>query len=180
LGLFRRESLHERLAREGGLIEPSPRANWDEVGIHGIPRVREWDIVVTAAAPEVAGDAVDFVALADGTLVVEQEEGDTALDPLATAVEEQIAPPYRARGVRQTEVLWAVSARRIQIAEFEGEGERVELTQIGDGKILLVDSLPAFGSVPVLEELGEAVGPAYAVQAERLDADLWEVRVTPL
>jgi hypothetical protein len=180
MGLFRRESLHERLAREGGLIEPSPRATWDEVGIHGISRAREWDVVVTAEAPEIAGDSVDFIALADGTLVVEEEQGDTALDPLATAVEEQIAAPYRARGARQTEVLWAVSARKIQIAQFEGEGDRIELTQAGDGKILLVDSLPAFGSVPVLEELGEAVGPNYAVQAERLDADLWEVRVAPL
>jgi hypothetical protein len=40
--------------------------------------------------------------------------------------------------------------------------------------------MPAFGTVPALERLGEAVGPAYAVQAERLDADLWEVRVAPL
>jgi hypothetical protein len=180
VGLFRRESLHERLAREGGLVETSPRATWDEVGIHGIQRAREWDVVVTAQAPEVAGDTVDFVALEDGTLVVEQEQGDAALDPLASAVEEQISPPYRAHGARQTDVLWAVSGRKIQIAEFPGEGDEIELTKTLDGKLLLVDSLPAFGSVPVLEELGEEIGPEYAVHAERLDADLWEVRVAPL
>jgi hypothetical protein len=180
LGLFKRKSLHEQLAEEGGLIEASPRATWDEVGIHGIARVREWDVVVTAQAPAVEGDTVDFVALADGTLVVEAEQGDAALDPLATAVEEQIASPYRARGARQTEALWAVSARKIQIAQFEGEGEQIELTQTPDGKTLRVDEMPAFGSIPALEELGEEMGPAYVVQAERLDADLWEVRVASL
>ena len=53
MGLFRRESLHERLAREGGLVEPSGvRPAWDEAGIHGVPQAREWDLVATVAAPE--------------------------------------------------------------------------------------------------------------------------------
>jgi hypothetical protein len=180
MGLFRRESLHERLAREGGLVEASPRATWDEVGIHGIARVREWDVVVTAVAPEVAGDTVDFVALADGTLVIEEEQGDATLEPLADAVEQRLEPPYRARGARQTDVLWAVSARRIEIAQFESKGERIELTETADGKALRIDSMPAFGSIPALQQLGEAAGPAYAVHAERLDADLWEVRIALL
>jgi hypothetical protein len=40
--------------------------------------------------------------------------------------------------------------------------------------------MPVFGSVPALEELGEPAGPSYAVHAQRLDADLWEVRVAAL
>ena len=180
MGFFRRESLHERLAREGGLVETGVRAAWDEVGIHGIARAREWDTVVAVEAPGIGGDRVDFVALPDGSLLVEQEEGDAALDPLAAAAEQRLAPPYRAVGARQTEALWAVSARRIEVASFEAEGERLELTQTADEKRLVVDGMPAFGTVPALERLGEAVGPAYAVQAERLDADLWEVRVAPL
>ena len=76
MGLFRRESLHERLAREGGLVEPSgARAAWDEAGIHGVHRVREWDLVTTVAAPEIQGDAVDFVALPDGSLLVTTSNG---------------------------------------------------------------------------------------------------------
>jgi hypothetical protein len=183
MGLFRRESLHERLAREGGLEQPAPRGiqGWNDlVGIHGLARQREWDAVVTADAPDVEGSEVDFVALPDGSLLVEQEEGDGSLDPLAAAVEEQIAPPYRAHGVRKTDMLWAVSARRIEVARFEAEGERLELTQTPDGRALHVDGMPAFGSVPPLEQLGEAAGPSFAVQAERLDADLWEVRVASL
>jgi hypothetical protein len=182
VGLFRRESLHERLAREGGLEPPRSRVQgWaDLVGIHGLARLREWDTVVTAEAPELEGDGVDFVALPDGGLLVEEEEGDAALDPLAAAVEEQLAPPYRARGARQTETLCAVSARRIEVARFDAEGERLELTQSPEGRTLRIDGMPAFGSVPALERLGETVGDAFAVQAERLDADLWEVRVAPL
>jgi hypothetical protein len=183
VGLFRRESLHQRLAREGGLELPNPSAvpGWsDLVGIHGVARQREWDAVVTAEAPDVAGSTLDFVALPDGTLLVEQEEGDAPLDPLAAAVEERLPPPYRARGVRQTETLWAVSARRIEIARFDAEGERLELTQTPDGKTLRIDGTPGFGSVPPLERLAEDAGPTYAVEAERLDADLWEVRVARL
>jgi hypothetical protein len=181
--LFRRESLNERLAREAGLDPPRPRPvqGWEDlVGIHGIARLREWDAVVTAEAPEIAGDRVDFVALPDGSLLVEEEQGDAALDPLAAAVEEQIAAPYRARGARQTESLWAVSARRIEVARFEADGERLELTQTADGKTLRVDGMPAFGSVPPLERLAEEAGPYYAAAAERLDSDLWEVRISPL
>jgi hypothetical protein len=142
--------------------------------------VREWDAVVTAEAAEIEGDRVDFVALPDGSLLVEEEEGDAALDPLSAAVEAQLAPPYRARGARQTETLWAVSARQIDVQRFEADGDRLELTQTPEGKTLRVDGMPAFGSVRALERLGEAAGPAYAIQAERLDADLWEVRVSAL
>src|SRR5437660_1429061 len=83
------------LAREGGLAEPSGvRAAWDEAGIHGTARAREWDLVATVAAPEIQGDAVDFVALPDGSLLVEEEQGDANLEPLATAVEQKLQPPY--------------------------------------------------------------------------------------
>jgi hypothetical protein len=176
---FRRESLHERLAREGGLVETGVRAAWDEVGIHGIARAREWDLLVTTDAPDVRGDRVAFAALPDGTLIIEEgpQEG---LDPLAAVVEQRLPPPYRAVAVRQADTLWAVSARRIQVAEFEAEGERLELTQTPEGKRFVVDGIPSFGSVPALEHLGASAGSSYAIHAERLDADLWEIRVSVL
>lgn len=206
MGFFRRgETLNERLLREAGLegrqeeldaeaaqplapLDPvlSLRQQFDYVGgaLMGAglpPRARRWDAVVTAEAPDVAGSEVGFVALPDGSLLVEEEEGDAALDPLATAVEVQLRPPYRAHAVRQNEQLWAVSAVRIEVAGFEADGDLIELTQTSDGKALRVDGMPVFGSIPELERLGETnAGPAYAVHAERLDADLWEVRVAPL
>ena len=91
------EPLHERLAREGGLplgeIPPhDTRPRWGNAGIHGIPRPREWDAIVRAEGIELDADEVRFVALGDGTLVVDgDEEGDLA--QLAEAVEEELKPP---------------------------------------------------------------------------------------
>jgi hypothetical protein len=202
---FRRgETLNERLLREAGLqeqqaeaaAEASPPAPLDPVvafrqqfdsgagalaGAGLPPRARHWDTFVTADAPDVEGNEVDFVALPDGTILVEEEEGDAALEPLANAVETQIALPYRAKAVKQTERIWAVSAMRIHVARLEAGGDTIELTQTGDGRALRIDGMPWFGSVPELERLGEAQGGfAYAVHAERLDDDLWEVRIASL
>jgi hypothetical protein len=202
---FRRgETLNERLLREAGLQEeqaepvadagpPEPldpvvafRRQFDSAagalaGAGLPPRARHWDTFVTAEAPDVDGNEVDFVVLPDGTILVEDEEGDSALEPLANAVETKITPPYRAKAVKQTDRIWAVSAMQIQVARFEQDGDTIELTQTGDGRALRVDGMPSFGGVPELERIGEAqAGPAYAVHAERLDADLWEVRVAAL
>jgi len=174
VGIFRRsEPLHERLAREGGLAPdpPDPRPAWQETGIHGIARAREWDVTATAAAPDLEGDSARFVVLPDGTLLVE-EGPDASFEPLAAAVEESLAPPYRARAARQSETLWAVQARRIQVVEIPDgpEGDTIELTRDS----LLVDGERAFGTISQLEELGDVV------RAERLDGDLWEVHVAAL
>ncbi|MDE3190318.1 MAG: hypothetical protein KGL94_05810 [Acidobacteriota bacterium] len=169
---FRRnEPLHERLAREGGLVEPEPRAPWREVGIHGMQRVREWDATETVEAPGIEGDAARFVALPDGSLLVE-EGPDSSLQPLADAIEQDIQPPYRARAARQDGDLWAVQARRIRVMAIRRapEGNTIELTRDG----LVVDGERAFGSVPELEGLGDVV------RAERLDGDLWEVQASAL
>jgi hypothetical protein len=190
VGWFRREPLHEKLAREGGLGQPAPLepepahplvGAFQAAGLTGIPRTREWDAVVVTEAPEIRGDEVDFVTLPDGSIIVEDEEGDTPLEPLADAVEERIERPYRARGVRQTGMLWAVSARRIDVAEFEGPGDVVELARSAEGTTIDVDGERSFGSVPALERLAEErYGPAFAVHAERIDGNAWEIRGVPL
>jgi hypothetical protein len=196
VGLFRRrKSLHERLADAGGLpdtlSEPAPSLaadtpGWDgerrgEPGIHGVPRARRWDTVATAEAPELTGDAVHFVALEDGTLVVEEVEPDGALATLAEAVEQTTAPPYRAEAVRKGPATWAVAASRIAIASIPGlKGDQVELTSTRDGRVLRVDGRTAMGSARELERLGEIEGTQYVVLAKRLDGELWQIEATPL
>jgi hypothetical protein len=185
VALFRREEpLHERLAREGGLVErpgTDPPAPWREPGISGLVRPRESDAVVTTDAPDIEGDAVRFVALPDGTLLVE-EGGDSALEPLASAVEAQLRPPYRARAVRRGESLWAVEAKRIEVIELPDApgGDEIDVTHTADGTTVAVDDQRIFGSLPALEERGERAGREYTVHAERLDGDLWEVRAAAL
>ena len=162
---FRRSKpLHEQLAEEAdldiGRARPTPRpfsgflhngGLFDAVGIHGIHRQREWESVATVEA-DLPGDRVEFAALPDGTLVVEIDVPDGALSPLADAVEESLAPPYRAVGVRQDERVWAVGAKRIEVRAFP-EQTADELELVEDDHIVI---------------------------GRRLDGDLFEVEVTPL
>jgi hypothetical protein len=181
VGLFRRaKPLHQRLAEEGGLVEPSTRPLFTgmipETGIHGVPRQREYDAVVTTEAPDVDGTTVRFVALEDGSLLLEEGDGD--LTPLADAIEQQIKRPYRATAVRRGESQWAVAAHGLRVIELpEPGGDEVELAVRGEERTLVIDGNRAFGTLPELEALapGDAV-----VRAARLDGDVWEVRVDPL
>jgi hypothetical protein len=181
----RREPLHERLLREAGLSGETapidPRPVWQEMGVHGIQRAREWDATITADAPDIEGDTASFVALPDGTLLVE-DGPDDSLEALATAVEQVVRAPYRARAARQKASLWAIQARRIEVIELPDvpEGDAIDLTHTAEGSALAVDGARIFGSQPRLEELGVREGREYVVHAERLDGDLWEVRATAL
>jgi hypothetical protein len=186
VALFRRrEPLHARLAREGGLGgEPpdlDPRPPLLETGIHGIQRPRAWDATVTVETDAVDAAEAAFVALPDGSLLVE-DGPDTSLEPLAEAVEREVRPPYRARAVRRGERLWAVQARRIEVLELPEapEAETLDVAGGEDGTELRIDGERSFGSVPALEERGRREGSRYAVHAERLDGDLWEVRASAL
>jgi hypothetical protein len=195
VGLFgRRKPLHEQLAEAGdlGFATSAPAGlaaqppGWSgeqrgEAGIHGVPRARRWDAVASATAPGLRGDAVHFVALADGTLVVEEDEPADALAPLADAVEASIPPPYRAEAVRRGPEAWAVAASRIGVLAVPGlGGDHAELVVTRDGRTLTVDGRATLGHEPALERFGQAQGTEYVVRAERLDGDLWEVQATPL
>jgi hypothetical protein len=185
MGFFRREPLHERLAREGGMAERppqgEPRPLWQEPGITGLYRPRAADVVVTAEAPDVEGNAVRFVSLPDGTLLVE-EGPDSPLDALAAAVDQELRSPYRARAVRRGEALWAIEAKKIEVLSIPDspEGDAIDVTRTEDGTTVTVDEERIFGSIPVLEQRGEREGSEYTVHAERLDGDLWEVRASAL
>jgi hypothetical protein len=198
VGLFgRRKPLHRRLAEAAGLsldggaaTKPSgiPAAppGWDgeqrgEPGIHGVPRARRWDAVATADAPGALGDEVAFVVLPDGTLLVDDEQPEASLVPLADAVEARLPPPYRAEAVRRGPETWAVAARRIMVVEQRDlAGEEAELVSRAGERRLSVDGLALLGRAPAFEAAGERAGADYVVRATRLDGDLWEVSATPL
>jgi hypothetical protein len=180
----RREPLHRRLAREGGLTPPpvDPGPHWGEVGIHGIPRPREWDAVVTADVPELRGDELRFVVLEDGTLLI--EEGAEADDPtpLADALDGTLEAPYRAEARRRAGTTWAAGARRIEVVRLAEEvhGDELWLSEHGGVREVRVDGEPSFGSVRSLERWAADRFESYALSATRLDGDLWEVSAAPL
>jgi hypothetical protein len=183
----RDEPAHERLAREGGLVPErggrDARQRWfeDLVGIHGVSRPREWDAVATARASGLGTDRITFIALPDGALIVEEgAAGD--LEPLASALESTISPPYRAEAVLRDDQHWGVAANRIEVLELPEvvDGDEITLTVGGHGRELQIDGLVREGTVPSLEAFAAARSSSFAATAQRIEGELWEVRVFPL
>jgi hypothetical protein len=156
--------------------EPGP--HWGEVGIHGLHRQREWDLVVTVDAPEAPGDEQWLVVLADGQVVV--EEGGGGIAGLVSGI--ALEPPFRAHAVRRDGSLWAIAARRIETVELlrDPGGDAIELVWNGTERSVRVDGEPTLAGVPDLERLGAGRSPTYVVTASRLTGSTWEVTVTPL
>jgi hypothetical protein len=208
MGLFRRreESLNERLLREGGLdptqvlgdapaapeLSPEPPPPPSALALLGRPHglsahslrvgANDWDTCVTATVPALAGDRIEFTTIPSGDVIVSEESGDADLSALADAVERHVDPPYRAVAARQGRDLWAVGAKRIEVAQVPfPAGEKLELSRNGVDEELRVDGEGTDLAAPVqLERVGEAVGDSFYVEAERIDGDLWEVRATAL
>ena len=159
-----------------------PGREWLAAGITGLQRQREWDAVASAEGEGTPGDEVEFVALPDGTFVLESERArDPA--PFAAALGESIDAPYRALAVRRPDV-WAVGAVAIEVEQLHPDprGDELELTWNGSDLALAIDQLPADPSqASSLQRIAEArVEGAYAAHAHRLRADLWEVSVLAL
>jgi hypothetical protein len=155
-----------------------PGPHWGEVGIHGLHRQREWDVVVPVERPGVSGDEVWFVALEDGSAVV--ESGDADPDPFRRAID--LAPPFRARAVRRDDRTWAVAARRIETVDLADEtvGDSIEIAWDGSERTVRIDGAPTLAGVPVLERLAAARHATYVVTAARVSGATWEVAVSPL
>jgi hypothetical protein len=208
LGFFRRERpIHEQLAEEAGLDidgvddelamgagEEETRgisfadplvgsgASRDLLAVHGIPREREWDAVASAEAPDLPGDNLEFVALADGTLVVDADLPDGALTPLADALEDQIGAPYHGYALRQEGDVWSVAARRTQVVELEDDisGDEIDMVVSDGSRKVAFDGVESDAVVPGLEAFGTQQFGSFVLHASRLEDLLWEVTVLPL
>jgi hypothetical protein len=202
VGFFRRrqETLNEQLLREAGLdpaqvlgdgasaselpaeqLDPLlPMRPRQGVPEGASPDPREWDAAITVSAPDLAGDEITFATIPDGDVIVAEESGDADLSPLADALERHVDPPYRAVAVRQDGDIWAVCARRIRVAKIPfPNGDKLELSWNGNDEELRVDGEESDAAIPPeLEEVGDAAGTSFYVEAQRIDGDLWEVRAT--
>jgi hypothetical protein len=184
----RRKPLHEELAEGTDLLEwqstyePGAQLFKGTLDVLHGGRPREWDAVATAEAPDLDGDQLDFTTLPDGTVLVDDDIPDGALAPLADAIEQSLAPPYRASAVRREGGIWGVAANRIDVLEVpeEVEGDTVSLVSQGDERTLLVDERPAWSDVPTLEAFALERHRDFVLHAERLDGELWAVKVNAL
>ncbi len=150
-------------------------------GYHGVQRPRRWDAVVMVEAPELVGDELVFVVLPDGSVIIDDDLPEPAIEPLAEELDNVVEAPYRVDAVRRHGQVWAAAARRIEVLEIpDVDGEELMLTMQDGTKTLAIDGRPEFGTVPELERLASERYDSYVAEAKRLDGDLFEVRISPL
>jgi hypothetical protein len=188
----RRETLNEKLLREGRLDAPeaaerpaadrSPPDVYDPVvegrmmtsGFGPLPS-RQGDAIAWAQAPEIGGDEVRFYVLEDGSVVVDEEEGDAALEPFCDAIENELRPPYAAHARRREDGWWLVTGSRIDVVEIDAPGDEIEIARTDGQVTTTVDGEPG-DRVAELERYAERFGESFAVEATRLDGNRWAVR----
>jgi hypothetical protein len=166
-----------------------------EVGISGVARQREWDLVSLVDVPELEGAAaseVSFRLLGEGR-VAGMDPADVpsaALARLSALVEEALDPPCEVHALRRGVLDWSVAARRIAVEladlpNLEGVEELSLAVAPDGGRVVLVDGeeIVVDGSLEQaaleLERRGRARFPAFVARAVRSTAG-WEVTVDPL
>jgi hypothetical protein len=195
MGFLRRrseETLNEILMREAGLGEqassqqavpvvPEP-ASPVALREPAVAAPRGADAMVVVRVPELSGSSIEFVTLPSGDVIVEEEQGDADLAPLADAVEATLAPPYRAHAGRQHADYWGVAATRIDVRTFScDDADELELVRLGGRPTVTVDGAPSGLRIPELERAGEELAEEdYTVSARRIDGDFWEIRASAL
>jgi hypothetical protein len=149
-------------------------------GVMGVGPGRTWDATAAAHAPELTGDSVTFTVLADGTLIVNEDVPDGALSPVADALEEMVAPPYRAATARNEGDMWTAVAESVRIVELPDiEPDEVDLTVVDGERTLTLGGEQTMLPLPPLDALA-AEHESVALHAERVDGDLFAVDVFPL
>ncbi len=153
----------------------------NDILLRAFERPAAYDLVVASDVPGLAGDAIEFAALPSGELIVDEDQGNADLSPLADEVERHVAKPYRVVARREEGDRWKIAAREIDVLELTLEtGDEIELVTEGGARDLRVDGEPSAAQIPELEQAGETLGTDYVVQADRLDGTLWELRASPL
>lgn len=149
-------------------------------GVMGVGPGRTWDAMVAAHAPALTGESVTFVALPDGTLVVNDDVPDGSLTPVAEEIEEMVGPPYRAAAARNEGDMWTAVAESVRIVELPGvDSDELELTVVGGERTLTVGDEQTGRALPALDALAEEHADV-AIHAERVDGDTFAVDVFPL
>jgi hypothetical protein len=120
------------------------------------------------------------VVLGDGTIIVDEDVPDGALQPLAEALERSVEAPYRAAAMRHEGEVWTAVAEHVTIVELPGVDEdEVELTVVGGERTLKLDGEPTIRPLAALDPLAEEHDDV-AIRAERVDGDLFAADVYPL
>jgi hypothetical protein len=134
----------------------------------------DWDVVTTAEAAVTLGcDALEFVALADGRLLVDEDVPEGSLIPFAQAVEAALEPPYKAAVVLVEGRLWGIGATRATLIHLgDVDGDRCEISRVGGNVELTVDGTEAPPTPDAVAALEPFTGDV-ALAAEWLEDSAW-------
>ena len=156
----------------------------------GLARAREWDATVLVEAPGLPAGELSFRAFAEAVVGAPVGAGEVVARA-AEALDALVERPYEARLVPRSEGTWAAAAREItgELVRLPGvEADSLEhvtapdgvRTARVDGDAPVVVAPPVAGALAELERLGADRFQACVVAADRVEDDLWEVRVDPL
>jgi hypothetical protein len=175
--------------------DPRGVPRWMEVGISGVPRQREWDVVRVVDLPELEGVSLSEVAFrllgagrAAGTTPADVPAA--ALARMAALVEETLEPPCEVRALRRGVLDWSVAARQITVELVDlpalEEVEEISVAVAPDGgRTILVDGEEAEPQgeleqvILELERQGRERFPAFVARVVQSTAG-WELSVDPL
>ena len=176
-------------ANAGGFLATPPGLDGDPglgiAGISGVGRGRTWDAVASANCPGLFAlngtvDALTFVTLEDGTLVVDLDLPDDSLAPLAGALEETVEPPYRAAAIRSENDLWTAVAERVTLVQLpDVDADTVDLSVVDGERELTLGDARTQRPLPELDRIADEHGDV-SLHAERVDEDTFAVDVFPL
>ena len=175
--------------------DPRVVPRWMEVGISGVPRSREWELVAVVELPELEGSElseVGFRILGDGSVVdvAEPRPSETVVERVAADIRRALELPCEVRAARRGVLEWAIAGRKLRLELIDlpdlGSVEELAVALAPDGsRTVLADGEEVDGE-PVLqraaaelERRGLERFPAFVARAVRSAAG-WELTVDPL
>jgi hypothetical protein len=131
---------------------------------------------------DAAGESFSFVTLEDGTLVIEDQEGEEPLESVAAVIERRTASPYRARGFRIDAQRWVVIADPLDLVDLGtlAAGDVTVVAVGGERRFVLDGAVRPETEIPaaLLEELGDT--EPCVISATNVDDEWWEITIEEL
>ena len=131
---------------------------------------------------DAAGEVFSLVTLEDGTIIIEDQEGEEPLESVASVIERHIASPYRARGFRIDARRWVVIADPVDLVDLGTlDAADVTVVAVGGERRLVVDgAVRPETEIPaaLLDELEDAA--PCVISASNVDDEWWEITIEEL